>query len=260
MGGPQADTAHPTLSCRSRAQPSWMSAAMTSVFPATVARCKAVCSPCRVGQRQEQLSAPPPAPHHPLTLSSILTQGHVPSLHGTDWSPSWAGHFVPKFSGNLEWDPIHRTALSCRASLRKRFKHSAATTGHGSVQQDCDCQAVKSGSEKRQCREPWLPELSSPCSQRRRCPAVSVSSSQICRLTRTGQTDVGVYTMSAEDPRACRRPCVSPRSLSGYFLTASLLTYAAFDPFLWRQIPATADLLFSSGHLKELSPNCTREG
>ena len=86
-GNPDAPPALLTLSCRSRAQPSWMSAEMTSVFPTTVARCKAVWSPCR-GREGRDGGQHAPAPHHLLPgfttqkvrTSSSVTKGQLGSV------------------------------------------------------------------------------------------------------------------------------------------------------------------------------------
>lgn len=125
--GPQADTSHVTLSWRSRAQPSWMSAAMTSVFPTTVARCKAVWSPCRVTEAGTAVSSPSPAlqhsPHYSDTRTSVFNWSRPATTPGgaLSFANTLSGNFKPNTEQLQGWPQV-------------RVRHSPAAPRNGSVQ------------------------------------------------------------------------------------------------------------------------------
>lgn len=67
-----------TLSCLSKAHPSWMRDAMTSVFPTTAARCNAVWSPCK----KKQIFNPDHC-HLILTMQTHSTHIHAGCIINT---------------------------------------------------------------------------------------------------------------------------------------------------------------------------------
>lgn len=235
---------------------------MTSVFPTTVARCKAVWSPCRVMWMQEQQSALPTPPCN--TQTPLLWHKDIssPQLEQTGHHARQS-FFVHKLSGNLEptIEQLQCWPRNKGQALPRRPKEWQCLGGLWLShlwkvwELDCVCYAIKPAI----FTPYWVLPLSA-FFQRNPYPAMSASNTHDLMMGAYLWTDLYRLRVTSRfmlchlrTPGTISYHCVCLWSLFWYFMTASSLIYAAIWPLsLWSDAGDCWPPLSSSGHQREL--------